>query len=97
MKALLMILIIMLVGTSFVSPVNTTVATITTPTYSQGTASIFTLFPLLMGIAILWKVKLVLPTWEGIFKCILPNSVNPKLLLEVWEYRAKAGIEPVNA
>ena len=57
MKALLLVLIIMLVGTSFVSPVQTTVGTITTSAgYSQGTVSIFGLFPLLMGIAILWKV-----------------------------------------
>ena len=50
MKSLLLVLIIMLVGSSFVSPVQTTVSTISTGAgYSQGTVSIFSLFPLLMG------------------------------------------------
>jgi len=52
MTALLMTMLVMVVGSYLISPVNTAVAAITYPTYSASVASLSGLFPLLMVVVI---------------------------------------------
>jgi len=56
MSALLMTMLVMVVGTYLISPVNTAVAAITTPTYDGSVASISGLLPLLMVVTIILYV-----------------------------------------
>lgn len=52
MTALLMTMLVMVVGSYLISPVNTAVAAITTPTYDASVSSIASLLPLLMVVVI---------------------------------------------
>jgi hypothetical protein len=45
-------MLVMVVGSYLISPVNTAVAAITTPTYSASVSSLAGLFPLLMVVVI---------------------------------------------
>lgn len=53
---LLMAMLIILIGTSLISPVNTSVAAITTPTYSSSVASLSALLPLFFVVMIILYV-----------------------------------------
>lgn len=53
MTALLMTMLVMVVGSYLISPVNTAVAAITTPTYSASVSSLSGLFPLLMVVVVI--------------------------------------------
>lgn len=53
MNGLLMAMLIIVVGVYLVAPVNSAVATITTPTYNASVVSLSSLFPLLMVVIII--------------------------------------------
>jgi len=56
MTNLLMAMLLMVVGAALIQPVNTSVAAITTPTYSSSVSSISALLPLFMVIIIILYV-----------------------------------------
>lgn len=53
LTGLMMTMLIMVVGSYLISPVNSAVATITTPTYNSSVASISALLPLLMVVVVI--------------------------------------------
>ena len=56
LNKLLVAMLVMVVGAYLISPVNTAVAAVTTPTYQASVASLSTLLPLLMIVVIILAV-----------------------------------------
>ncbi len=56
LMGLLMSMLIILIGSSLISPVNTSVAAITTPTYSTSVSSLSALLPLFFVVMIVMYV-----------------------------------------